>query len=109
MPKQKNSMTIEKLAGITQRGFVDLEDRLGIRIDRLENRMDELQAEVREGFKTLITQIQTLAKIMREGFQHVNARIDTIHHDISDLPAIREELHDLRQRVDKLERKVTAK
>lgn len=94
-------MTVDKLAVMTQRGFLDV----GKRIDGVETRMDGLQDEMREGFKTLTTQIQTLAKVMQEGFQHVHAWIDVIHHDIADLPAIREELHDLRARIDKLERK----
>ena len=45
-------------------------------------------------------------KDMRDGFQHVNARLDTIREDTADLPAMREELRDLRTRVDRLEQKV---
>ncbi len=88
MPKKT---TIDDLAAMTQRGFTDVEQRLGERMDR--------------GFKLLESGLQVLAKQMREGFQSVSARLDTIREDISDLPTMREELHDLRQRVEQLEHK----
>ena len=89
--KQKKT-TIDDLAAMTQRGFTDVEHRLGERMDR--------------GFHLLESGLQVLAKQMTEGFQHVNARLDIIRDDVSDLPAMREELHDLRHRLERVEQKV---
>ncbi len=87
----KKKLTIDTLAAMTQRGFTDMEQRLGERMDK--------------GFQDLTTAIVQLTTAMHENFQHVNARLDSIRDDISDVPAMREELHDLRRRVEHLEQK----
>ena len=102
-------MTLEKLAEITQHGFADIEMRLGQRMDGLEHRMGSFEDRMdrfEEKLEKLTDIVTNLAKAMHENFQHVYARLDTLREDISDLPAIREELRDLRNRVHTLERKV---
>ena len=88
-------MTIEDLAIMVKRGF-----------DHTATKEDLKNLATKE---ELHLEIQGIRTEMRDGFHHVNARLDTLHHDIDDLPEIREEVHDLRKRVDKLERKVSVK
>lgn len=93
MPKTgQRRITPDGLAAMTARGFSDMEGRLTERMDR--------------GFGELAAAIVQLTKTVEEGFRHVNARLDLIEQDVSDLPAIREELQELRQRVELLEKKV---
>lgn len=47
-----------------------------------------------------------LTQKMEEGFFAVNRRLDLLHEDISDFPAIREELKDHDERLVRVERKV---
>lgn len=71
---------IEGLAALIQRTMASKKD-----FSRLEQKVDGLEQK------------------MEDGFRSVNARLDIIREDISDLPAIRHELQDLRQRVKLLE------
>lgn len=89
MPKRKIT-TIEGLAAATQSEFLGMNKRF----DTVDKRFDSLEAA-----------IEKLTVAIETGFAHVNARIDTLHSDISDLPIMREELRGLRQRVERLERK----
>lgn len=87
---KKKITTIEGLATATQNEFLGMNKRF----DSMETAIAKLAATVERGFAQ-----------MNDQFAHVNARIDRIHSDISDLPVMREELHGLRQRVERLERK----
>ncbi len=87
MAKKKNEITIENLARMTQNEFTVVRN------------------ELHEGFRTLGTALHQLTKAVETGFQHVNARLDTLHEDISDLPEIRQSLRDLEMRVARLERR----
>lgn len=98
----KKITTIEGLAETTQKEFLEV----GKKFERVGERFDSLESKMQGGFQTLTSAITKLATAMEDGFAHVNARIDTLHSDISDLPVMREELHGLRQRVERLERKV---
>ncbi len=49
--------------------------------------------------------LSRLEQKMDDGFRNVNARLDFIREDTDDLPALREELHALRRRVEQLEHK----
>lgn len=54
-----------------------------------------------------IAQLRTeLRTEMQNGFFAVNRRIDLLHEDLSDLPTMREELQDFRQRLKRVEQKV---
>jgi Skp family chaperone for outer membrane proteins len=82
-------MTIEDLAVIVKHGFDDMQQRFD-------------QSATKEDFRQLEQRIETVKQKLDASFQHVNARLDRIRDDIADLPAIREELEDLRQRVERL-------
>lgn len=77
-------MTIEQLAAMIQNTMASKED-----------------------LKPLATKedLHTLEQKVDAGFQHVNSRLDSIRDDISDVPAMREEVHDLRRRVEHLDQK----
>lgn len=109
----KRKMTIEDLALLVKKGFdhtaskeeiFSFKKETGTRFAEVDTRF----AEVDKRFAEMTEAITKLAKVVEENFRHVFARLDKIRGDISDLPAMREELHDLRQRVDRLERKVGA-
>ena len=70
--------------------------------------IDDLAAMIKHGFDQTATKddLHALEQKVDAGFQHVNARLDSIREDMSDLPTMREELHDLRQRLDRVEQKV---
>jgi hypothetical protein len=65
--------------------------------------IEDLAVMVKHGFDDMQQRVETVEQKVDAGFQHVNARLDRIRDDIADLPAIREEIEDLRQRVERLE------
>ena len=75
---------IEGLASLIQRTMASKEDIAEVRTE-IQKCEERLRIE------------------MQDGFRGVNARLDLVREDISDLPAIRHELQDLRQRVERLE------
>ena len=83
MPKKT---TIEDLAAMIKHGFD--------------------ATATKEDFHALKDDLHVLDQKVDAGFQHVNARLDSIRNDMSDPPTMREELHDLRQRLDRVEQKV---
>ena len=88
MPKaKKKRTTIEDLALMTARGFE--------------------QTAAKEDLKVLATKEELLAtkEEMQRGFRSVNARLDLIRQDISDLPVLREKIEELTERVGRLEAK----
>ena len=89
----RKKVTIEDLAGMVKRGF----DGVDKRFDGVDDRMATKQ------------ELHSLEKEMRDSFAHVNARLDTIRHDISDFPAMRASLQDLHHRVERLEHKAAAR
>ena len=93
-------MTIEDLAGMVKRGFDET-----ARKDETATKEDVRQ--IREEMATK-EDLNSFKKETRENFQSVYARLDLIREDISDLPAIREELQDLRVRVERLEHRAKA-
>ena len=94
---KKKITTIEGLATATQSEFLGMNKRF----DAVDKRFDAVDGR----FNSLESAIERLTTAVETGFAHVNARIDKLHSDISDLPVMREELHGLRQRVERLERK----
>lgn len=93
-------MTIEDLAILVKRGF----DQTATKEEILEFRK-----EVDRRFAAMTEAITNLAKATDDNFRHVNVRLDRVRDDISDMPTMREELHELRERVGRIERKVTAR
>lgn len=94
----KKNMTIEDLAQMIKRGFDETATKA--EIQHVDERLTTLEHRVTE----LGQHMTGLEQNVADGFAHVNARLDRIRDDIADLPAIREELKDLRQRVERLER-----
>ena len=86
----RKKMTIEDLAIMVGKGFKGVDRRF----DAVDRRIDALTDIVAK-----------LARAMDDNFKHVYARLDRIRDDISDLPLMRTELRDLRERVSRLERK----
>ena len=89
----KKKFTIDDLAVMVKKGFDQTATKeelraITLRLDGLEKKVGGLDQKVDAGFFA------------------VNRRIDLLHEDISDLPAMREELIDLRKRVERVERKV---
>lgn len=82
-------MTIEDLAEMINRTMASKEDL----------KIFATKEDLHEGLKKL-------EQRMDERFDHVDARLDTIEHDVSDLPEIRQELVDIDERLTKVELKV---
>lgn len=101
---KRRPITIEYLAHLTQKGFLEL----GTKMDKGFAEVDKRFAEVDKKIIVLAEIVAKFARSTEENFRHVNARLDRIRDDIADLPAMREELYDLRGRVERLERKVGA-
>jgi len=87
----KKNITLDDLAVMVKHGF-----------DEVHTRLDATNTE-------LLTVKKDLTQKMDEGFFAVNRRLDLLHEDISDLPAIREELKDLDERFVRIERKVAGR
>ena len=96
----KKKFTIDDLAVMVKKGF----DQTATKeeIHAITARLDGLEKKV----GGLDHKMDGLEQKVDAGFFAVNRRIDLLHEDISDLPAMREELHGLRKRVERVERKV---
>ena len=105
-------MTIEHLAAMIQNTMASKDDLKGMAskedLKGMASKEDLKKMASKEDLKLLATKtdLRILDQKVEAGFQHVNARLDTIRDDISDLPVMRQELRDLRHRVDRLEQKV---
>ncbi len=80
---------------MVKHGFDEVHERLDVTNTRLDATATELSAVKKD-----------LTQKMEEGFFAVNRRLDLLHDDISDLPAIREELKDHDERLVRVERRV---
>ena len=88
MPKKK--MTIEDLARMVQRGFLQLEDKF----DRMEERMKLHEEFTREGFKRIDSELRDM-----------RARIDQLFEAVDeDTRAQYQEIIKLKRRTDLLEK-----
>lgn len=73
-------MTLQKLAGMVQRGFVDLEDRIGVRFDgvesrlvNVENRLDNIILEIADMRKEILKKIEE--KVNKIDFEKLEKRV----------------------------------
>ncbi|MEK7083494.1 MAG: hypothetical protein AAB972_04930 [Patescibacteria group bacterium] len=94
----KKHTTIEDLAIIVKHGFDEVHERL----DSMDGRLDSMDGRL----DSMDGRIDKLEQKMEEGFCAVNRRLDLLHDDISDLPAIREELKDHDERLVRVEQKI---
>ena len=104
----RKKVTIEDLAGMVKRGFDSVDKRFE-QVDQRFDSVDKRFEQVDKRFEQVDKRFDNLENRMEAGFAHVNARLDTIRHDISDLPAMRASLRDLHQRVERLEHKAVAR
>ncbi|OGI26935.1 MAG: hypothetical protein A2359_02060 [Candidatus Moranbacteria bacterium RIFOXYB1_FULL_43_19] len=75
---KKNKMTLGKLAGMVQRGFVDLEDRLGGRIDGVENRLNGVEARL-DGVETRLDNVvMDIADMKKEIINKLDQKVDKV-------------------------------
>jgi len=98
----KKKTTIEDLAVMVKHGFDEVYERL----DQTATKTELLV--VKTELLVVKKDIHQLAQKTEEGFFAVNRRLDLLHEDISDLPAIREELKDHDERLVRVERKVSS-
>ena len=89
-------MTIEDLAEMVKRGFDNTATKEDIRSIREDMKLLATKQELNDGLKGLEQAID-------ERFDHVDARLDTIEHDISDLPEIRQDRIDIDERLTKVD------
>lgn len=72
---------VEELADITARGFVDVEKRLGGRIDALNEKVDtgfaDMRQEMQEGFRMVLAAIETVE------YTKLRMRIDSLETDVA--------------------------
>ncbi len=83
--KSKGVMTLDKLAGMMANGFSNLEERLGGRIDSLENRIDTLEDGILQKFSGLENRIDNLAegKASRDEVHVLNTRVIRVEKKLS--------------------------
>ena len=84
----KKKITIDDLALMVKKGFDQTTGDLHALEQKLDLKIDGVRQE------------------MADGFRGVNRRIDLLHDDISDLPAMREDLMEHDKRLNRVERKV---
>ncbi len=82
----ENITTIEDLAALIQRTMASKED------------IGQLRSQVKEDIAELRTE-------MKDGFLNINTRLDYIREEVEGLPAMRQELQELRERVKRLEQR----
>ena len=82
-------MTIEKLAGMTQRGLRDVETRLTERMDTMEKKIDALEEKVED--------VRVIVNAVLRVVENIEGRTGEM------LTATRVDIPDLRKRVEELE------
>ena len=98
---------------LIKKGFdrtVSKEEFLDFRkdVESFKSYVDKRFEQVDRQIGVLTETLNKFIKATNDNFLRVYARLDRIHDDISDLPAMREELRTLRTRVERLERKAAA-
>ena len=91
---------------MVKHGFDEVHGRLDSmdeRFNSMDGRLDSMDGR----FNSMDGRLDKLEQKVEEGFLAVNRRLDLLHDDISDLPAIREELKDHDERLVRVERKVS--
>ncbi len=98
-------MTLDKLAGMMARGFSDLENRLGERIDGLDGRVDSLGGRIgslENKFDSLENRIDTMEDSILQKFSGLENRID----DLAEGKATREGVKVINTRLTRVEKKL---
>lgn len=89
----KKRITLDSLATMTARGFSDVEERLGLRMD--------------DGFKNIRHEMGTLREEVRSGFSEIRDSIQEIKDVLVPMArtmlVMQSEIEDLKERVARLE------
>lgn len=94
---EKSKMTLDKLAGMMQRGFVHLEEKLTQKIDGVEARLDK---EIEGGADRLDRKIDGVA-------DRIDRKIDSLQTETRQgFSEVRQELSSLNKRVGSIEDKI---
>ncbi|MBI4085802.1 MAG: hypothetical protein HY433_00990 [Candidatus Liptonbacteria bacterium] len=93
--KPLHKMTIEKLAQMSQREFLSIHGEIG-----------EFRGEVKEKFERVHEDNRILRRDMEAGFSAVSESMKTVIEKLNDIQKDVIEIHDLRGRVERLEKKV---
>ncbi|MDP3778588.1 MAG: hypothetical protein Q8R30_00890 [bacterium] len=94
--ENNDDMTIEKLAEMTQKGFVDVETRLSKKMDTMQVGMDTMQV----GLVQLVESVLTVV-------QNIQGRMDEIHTvGRIDVPDLRDRVEALETDMEKVKEKV---
>ncbi|MBI4159731.1 hypothetical protein HY504_01060 [Candidatus Wolfebacteria bacterium] len=88
MKKQTSKMTIDRLAQMSQREFTAIHEEMG------------------EGFNRIDGDVRLLRRDMEEGFSAVSQSMKVIIDKLNAIQRDVIEIHDLRGRVERLEKKV---
>lgn len=88
-------MTIDKLARTSQREFTEVHGEFA-----------DVRKEMREGFSKVDEDMSILRRDMEAGFSGMSEGMKTILEKLNSLQADVVETHDLRSRVERLEKKV---
>ena len=89
--KQKTKMTLDKLAQMSQREFLSIHEEFG---------------KVHEEFSRVHEDARILRRDMEAGFGELNSGIKQVMTKLDDIQSDVIEIHDLRGRVERLEKKV---
>lgn len=88
---KKKTISVEELARITNRSFKELGGLMDL------------------GFEKLTEAVVSLTKGVEQNFQHVNARLDTIEHDVAEIRkhfVYRDEFENVIARLSVIEKKL---
>lgn len=78
-------MTLDKLAGMMANGFSNLEEKLGGRIDRVEERLTDVEGRLSQKISGLENRIDDLAygKAGRDEVQVLNTRVTRVEKKLA--------------------------
>ena len=102
MAKGENKMTIDGLAAMMRRTMASKEDIVELRAE-VATKKDLERFATKDDLARVEQKIQHKMDV---GFAGVNSRLDLVREDMNDLPTMREELDDFRNRLDRVEQKV---
>ena len=79
--QKKKKMTLDKLAGMVQRGFVDAEERLGNRIDGIEQRLGGVEQRlggVEQRLDDVVLDVSDLKRGQKEILKKLDEKVERV-------------------------------
>lgn len=89
---QKKEITNEHLASLIQKGLVDMDKKITVKIDSLDKKIDKNTLDFN-------TKVDDLARMMQEGFIETDKRIDAVDQKVNTLQS---ELKETNTKVNKV-------